>query len=55
LADALLDGQVRGEIFSGKDAACAWRPDSHPDPRTPDAYDQDLDFFADEKGFALAA
>jgi hypothetical protein len=55
LAAALGDGHRRSEIFSGNYAAFAWRPNPHPDPRTADTHDQDLDLFADEKGLALTA
>ncbi|MGA3018802.1 MAG: hypothetical protein ABSF62_16910 [Bryobacteraceae bacterium] len=55
MAAALGDGQRLSEIFSGKYAAFAWRPNPHPDPRTADAHDQDLDLFADEKSLAFTA
>jgi len=55
LAAALGDGHGLSEIFSRKDAAFAWRPNPHPDPRAADPHDQDLDLFPDEKGLALTA
>jgi hypothetical protein len=55
LAAALGDGHRLSEIFSRNYAAFPWRPNPHPDPRTADAHDQDLDLFADEKSLALAA
>jgi hypothetical protein len=44
-----------GQILAGKYAAFERRTNSHPDPRTADAYNQDLDVFADKKGLAGAA